>query len=204
MRRNVLELVRGMDRNNIELQIAFQCAPLLAGLKPSNLLMIRGEDMEQVRGILKRAGISYFVVARIRDKTAVLLFDREQLEGYLREDRVWQIFQKLGYREFSLGKVLYGFRLHYEEYLRREAPFPHEMGLLLGYPVEDVEGYIRNDGENCLYTGDWKVYENLSEKLQLFGKFEAAREYLIQMLSQGIGLAEITRNHTLAQAAEDM
>lgn len=41
--------------------------------------------------------------------------------------------------------------------------FPHEMGILLGYPVEDVEGFIINNGKNELYTGYWKVYDNLTK-----------------------------------------
>ncbi len=31
--------------------------------------------------------------------------------------------------------------------------FPHEMGLLLGYPVEDVVGFMENNGKNYLYSG---------------------------------------------------
>ena len=50
--------------------------------------------------------------------------------------------------------------------------FPHEIGLLLGYPVEDVEGFICNGEENCLYVGYGKVYGELPEKMRLFYKFE--------------------------------
>ena len=73
----------------------------------------------------------------------------------------------MGYQDDTMGKILYAFRQRYEGYLLRNQEFPHEMGLLLGYPVEDVEGFILNEGENCLYIGYWKVYENLSEKMVL-------------------------------------
>ena len=36
--------------------------------------------------------------------------------------------------------------------------FPHEIGLFLGYPFEDVMGFIENKGENYLCSGCWKVY----------------------------------------------
>ena len=73
------------------------------------------------------------------------------------EEKVWQIFQDMGYQDHAMGKILYAFRQRYEGYLLRNQEFPHEMGLLLGYPVEDVKGFIRNGGENCLYIGYWKV-----------------------------------------------
>ena len=37
--------------------------------------------------------------------------------------------------------------------LEEKGAFPHEIGLLLGYPVEDVLGFIRHQGKNYLYTG---------------------------------------------------
>ena len=37
--------------------------------------------------------------------------------------------------------------------MEEKGAFPHEIGLLLGYPVEDVLGFIRYQGKNYLYTG---------------------------------------------------
>jgi hypothetical protein len=69
--------------------------------------------------------------------------------------------------------------------------FPHEMGLLLGYPIEDVTGFIKYNGEHSLYTGYWKVYENKEEKLRLFESYENAKESLIQLLYRGLSMVEI-------------
>ena len=43
----------------------------------------------------------------------------------------------------------------------REA-FPHEIGVLLGYPLADVIGFIRNSGRNCRGQGCWKSYSDPS------------------------------------------
>ena len=67
------------------------------------------------------------------------------------------------------------------------------MGLLLGYPVEDVKGFIVHDGKNFLYSGYWKVYTDVSEKMRLFRKFETARENLVQWVSDGFGIQEAIR-----------
>ena len=34
--------------------------------------------------------------------------------------------------------------------------FPHEIGLVLGYPPVDVEGFIKKEGRDFLYSGYWK------------------------------------------------
>ena len=42
------------------------------------------------------------------------------------------------------------------ERLKDADEFPHEIGLFLGYPPEDVEGFIQEpNGQK--YTGIWKV-----------------------------------------------
>lgn len=50
MSQEVFELVQGMDLKSIETQIALQCAPLISGLKVSNLLIISAEDEALVTG----------------------------------------------------------------------------------------------------------------------------------------------------------
>ena len=42
--------------------------------------------------------------------------------------------------------------------MRSSAEFPHEVGLFLSYPPEDVKGFIENRAANAKCTGVWKVY----------------------------------------------
>ncbi len=197
MSQDILEIAQGMNWKDIEMQIVMQCAPLIARLKLSNLLMAQNEDVGKICRILRRTGISYYVLAVTQKKTAILLYNRRQLEEYLAKENVNQILQEMGYGDMHLGQILCLFSKRYQGFVEGEQDFPHEMGLFLGYPVEDVVGFIENDGENCLYTGYWKVYANLSEKKALFQKFESARENLIQLLSNGMGLVEIVQNYSL-------
>ena len=197
----MLNTVPEADWKDIEMQIAFHCAPLIAGLKLSNLLVLPNKDLDKATNILKCAGISYFVVAVVDGKAAILLFERKWLDTYLQKEKVWKIFQDMGYQDDGLGKILYAFRLRYEGYLMKNWDFPHEMGLLLGYPVEDVEGFIRNQGKNCLYVGYWKVYENPFEKMQLFHEFERARDILLRLVSDGQGIVEIMQKRLLVKRA---
>lgn len=52
--------------------------------------------------------------------------------------------------------------------------FPHEIGVFLGYPLNDVLGFIKYHGSNCKGMGDWKVYGDLGEAQKTFAKFKNA------------------------------
>ena len=189
MSQEVFELVQGMDLKSIETQIALQCAPLISGLKVSNLLIISAEDEALVRVILRRSGISFFRLLRTGEKVTFLLFRKNPLEAYLKQ--VETMLVEAGYAELSLGNILSTFQKRYAHYMSAGGRFPHEMGLLLGYPAEDVKGFVENEGKNFLYSGYWKVYADVEEKRRLFQKFENAKETVIQLLSYGVGIQDI-------------
>lgn len=191
MSQEVFELVQGMDLKSIETQIALQCAPLISGLKVSNLLIISAEDEALVRVILRRSGISFFRLLRTGEKVTFLLFRKNPLEAYLKQQEVETMLAEAGYAELSLGNILSTFQKRYAHYMSVGGRFPHEMGLLLGYPAEDVKGFVENEGKNFLYSGYWKVYADVEEKRRLFQKFENAKETVIQLLSYGVGIQDI-------------
>lgn len=191
MSQEIYEIVKGMDLENIETQLALQCAPLITGLKVSNLLIIPKGNEEVVKRILNRTGISYYRLIQTRTKTTFLLFRRNELEEFLADENVRNVLMKAGYKSLQIDKILRTFSLRYEAYIQGDKSFPHEMGLLLGYPVEDVVGFVENNGKNFLYSGYWKVYENQKAKVKLFDKFKVAEETLIHLLSNGLSMSDI-------------
>ena len=46
--------------------------------------------------------------------------------------------------------------------------FPHEVGLFLGYPPGDVEGFRLNHGRNFKLCGLWKVYCDMEQATARF------------------------------------
>lgn len=113
------------------------------------------------------------------------------MKAYLMQDRVCQSMKSFGYESLDLNDVLSCFQKRYADCMEQIAEFPHEMGLLLGYPVEDVEGFIENKGHNYLYAGYWKVYGHVEEKKALFNRYEEARKVLIQLLASGRSVSEM-------------
>lgn len=188
MCQEVFEIVKKMDIKDVELQIALQCAPLITGIKMSNLLILPIAQEKAVHMAFKRTGIAYFRLWSSQEKAAFLVFRQSQMERYLGNSQVQRVLQDAGYEDTSFGNILRTFQKRYQAYLLEKGQFPHEMGLLLGYPVEDVKGFIENHGENYLYSGYWKVYDRVEQKKQLFRRYEEAKESLIQLLANDIDI----------------
>ena len=191
MREEVFELVKGLDLKDIETQLAMQCAPVIMGLKISNLLIIPNENTDKVRKILEGSNLSSRILFVQKEKTILLVYREDCLIKYLLQNKIKELLWQLGYREFELEKLLSVFSGRYIRYCRYGGNFPHEMGVLLGYPIEDVIGFMENEGKNFLYTGYWKVYANIGEKIHLFQEFESAKETLIQLVAMGVSIMEV-------------
>ena len=60
MSRETWEILQQMEPKDVELQLALQCAPLIAGLKPSNLFNIPCEGVCQVRELIRNIHVCAF------------------------------------------------------------------------------------------------------------------------------------------------
>ena len=79
-----------------------------------------------------------------------------------------------------------------ERRINGSSGFPHEIGLFLGYPFEDVLGFIENKGKNCKCCGYWKVYCNECSAKAQFAKFEKCKTVYRRLWRQGVSLRELT------------
>ena len=60
--------------------------------------------------------------------------------------------------------------------LRTEEEFPHEVGLFLSYPPEDVQGFIDHRAMDFKCAGLWKVYSDEERAQRLFTRFKRCTE----------------------------
>ena len=70
--------------------------------------------------------------------------------------------------------------------------FPHEIGVFLGYPLEDVTGFINNTGKNFRYSGIWKVYGDEKEAEKRFYKYKKCTEIYTRLWNNGRSLWQLT------------
>lgn len=65
--------------------------------------------------------------------------------------------------------------------LQSAPDFPHEIGLFLGYPAEDVKGFIENKAACSKCSGCWKVYGDEQAARILFKNIKMHRNLLQEM-----------------------
>src|SRR5699024_9979090 len=64
--------------------------------------------------------------------------------------------------------------------------FPHEIGFFLGYPYEDVVGFIENEGENYLCSGCWKVYARERDAQSCFCCYKNCTAEYERLFGEGV------------------
>ena len=75
--------------------------------------------------------------------------------------------------------------------LRGSAEFPHEIGLFLSYPPEDVRGFIENRAQNFKRAGLWKVYGDEARAEALFRKFKKCTQIYCERWQSGSKMDEL-------------
>lgn len=177
----------------LEVKIAGQCAPVLAGVKPSNMLVLENKHIRDVVRTLEGTGLSWRCLYAGEEKNIWLLYRKVALEEIVFRQEARSFLAENGYEEERLDQMLIRLGQRFREYRKtQDVPFPHEMGVFLGYPMADVKGFIKHEGKNYLYSGYWKVYENVEERKELFKSYEQIRNVFIQEAEKGKNLWEIT------------
>ncbi len=170
--------------------LAFHTAPTLLGIKCANLVSISTDAFDiayqtaYFNARAKSKGLQCQVLCQCRNKTLVLVYRRPLLEARLAQPEIRHLLRQCGYTDFSLQGSLERLaeRMAYSE------EFPHEIGVFLGYPLEDVEGFIANRGENFKCCGCWKVYGCPESAKRTFANYEKCRIFLCNKLNQGIDM----------------
>ena len=132
MSKETLHLLLRMNHDRLETQIALQCAPLLTGVKISNLLTVTSQ--QEAAGLFEGTAVSCYMLYESREKTTFLLYLRSGLMEYLAETDVKRLMERFGYHAMKLERILERVSEKYTSHMDGTGGFPHEIGLLLGYP----------------------------------------------------------------------
>lgn len=172
-------------------QAASQCAPVFAGVKPSNIFIIGGEAEEEIKLIIAETGITGEKLYEGRGRRIYLFYREDMIERILKEPCVIAFLKERGYNSFKWPDVLQMLKFNYGQYWQGTKEFPHEIGMLLGYPLCDVTGFIEHRGKNFLMSGYWKVYGNAEETKKLFDIYTAVKMRMVKELECGKALGQI-------------
>lgn len=185
------------NKNHISLlekRVVEQCAPTLAGLKTGSLFSLRGfspcsliSEICDLNRKFRSSGLLLIPLKKTDDFALLYLYRPNCLKQDLQDPLAARILNRFGYSSSDTTHCI----LHLCRRLREGSSFPHEIGLFLGYPPKDVEGFIWNP--NCAFAckGCWKVYSEPDKAEKLFKRYRQCTACYLRRLKEGSSLERL-------------
>lgn len=161
------------------------CSPTLAGLKTGSLFSYRYDSEDELRRdiramnrVLVPKGLRVLSLSCKQGRALIYLYRPSRLVRDLTAPVAAHLLEDRGYPwgdpDLCVVKLI--------QQLRSQEEFPHEIGLFLGYPPDDVEGFIHYGPKRSKCVGDWRVYGNEEQAKRLFAQYRACtRAYQAQL-----------------------
>lgn len=171
------------------------CAPTLAGIKTANLFTCPFDSHQELLGSirqmnkrLKGKGLCLLPLRMSRGKALIYLYRPKKLAEDLSDGLAVRLLRQQGYVPGSCQKSL----VQLIQKLRCQDDFPHEIGLFLGYPPEDVHGFITQGPGCCKCTGCWKVYGDEDAARKKFAQYKKCAQIYCRLWAEGDDIERLT------------
>lgn len=177
-----------------EEMIINHCSPTLAGIKTGALFNCAYPSEREMRSAVRSwnktlspKGLRVLPL-RYNGRTALIYIYRPAMLSIdLKNETARRLLAECGYvSETPEGCIV--------QLMRRFAEcdeFPHEIGLFLGYPPEDVCGFIANKACGYKCAGYWKVYGDEEKAKKTFAMFEKCTRCYCRQHAKGTGIERL-------------
>lgn len=182
------------NENYIQYSLVNLAAPVLAKQKPAGLITIwkyhlnhyetsRMKQLEE-QDLLNTCKLEILFETKLY--FLVFCYQEEQLKLELEKNEQSRIL--LDYHScLGLYEKINLLKHKLQAYQQGKAYFPHEVGVFLGYPIWDVEGFIAHNGQDYKFCGDWKVYDDVPGAIKTFEKYDRIRKKAMNQFYSQIG-----------------
>lgn len=179
----------------LEADIISHCAPTLAGIKTANMFRYLSADRDAVlkevvlaNSKLNGKGVYVEVLRSSATGSLIYVYRPNMLAKDLNSEGACCLLQKCGYDNSDAACCLCRLRNRFCD----QDFFPHEVGLFLGYPLDDVTGFIEQKGKNYKCCGIWKVYGDEQKSLKTFCKLKKCSEIYKRLAANGRSIVQLT------------
>ena len=165
-------------------------SPALCGIKPSNMFSMSTEayncgshKLTEWNTVLKNQGIYILPIQKGSDRILFYVYNIKMVKDLCSNCKIQSYLYSKGYPVYNGVESILSelqFRLMSDE------SFPNEVGIFLGYPLEDVIQFEKNCGENYRFCGIWKVYSNPEKAISLMNKYKQCSEFCHSLWKKGI------------------
>lgn len=183
-----------MDKS-LDFCLVRQCAPTLAGVKLGNLFCLEMMDGVVLCNVLARwnqmlnpKGVVARVVAERHGRYFIYVYRNSALQNLGDSCEVRKFLKGFGYSCFDAESLLNFFKVR----MTHSVCFPHEVGVFLGYPLDDVKDFIAYGGKNYKIIGCWKVYNDVPNSMHIFEVYKKCHKIFNERFEQGDSLTNLT------------
>lgn len=186
--------IGGMDtKESLEKYLLFTLSPVIGGLKPSSTITLSYDKKEYSiwsnykKEFLEILKLKEIVLRKGTKAEIILIYNEENLLNCINKKDNREFLNKLGYDltltlEENLDILVY----RYEKY-----HCPHELGVFLGIPIEDVIDFMECSDKKCLMCGYWKVFNNYNNAKDIFNKYDISKNIMIKSIEENKALLNI-------------
>lgn len=172
-----------------------QCAPTIAGIKTGSLFTCPYEDKDELKKEVRAfnrkyasKGLCLIPLRFNNDRVLLYMYRPEGLSHDLQDSLAREVLEQEGYPWDNSSKCV----ARLMKKFRESKDFPHEIGLFLSYPPEDVKGFIDNNAHNYKCSGIWKVYGDVNKAQTMFSRFKRCTETYCRMWKNGSCFEQLT------------
>lgn len=122
------------------------------------------------------------------DQVLFYIYRPGKLASDLAIEAARELLEEYDYTTDDPGKCIVQLRRRINE----SDEFSHGIGLFLGYPPEDVRGFIENHARNCKCTGCWKVYGDEQHARKQFECFKKCTDVYCDQWAKGKSIERLT------------
>ena len=170
------------------------CAPTMARLKTGSIFSCKSDTREQMTADLRelnktlvQKGLRILPLRYQYGRALLYLYRPALLQRDLNDPAAGRLLSECGYPGSDASSCL----ARLISRLQADAGFPHEIGLFLGYPPADVDGFMHRRDSYKL-CGLWKVYDNVDQAVKQFEQYRRCTQILLRRYEQGCPLEELT------------
>jgi len=168
--------------------LVFYCAPTLAGIKSGSLFTCdytrKSELLASIRALNRRLaprGLRVLPLRYSEKKALVYVYRPSGLARDLDRREAREILLEAGYSSCCPEKSV----MELIRRLNESGDFPHEIGLFLSYPPEDVRGFMEKGGRDCKCVGTWKVYGDEEAARRTFSRYKRCTDTYCRFFRSG-------------------
>lgn len=178
-----------------EKQVIRHCAPTLAGLKSGSMFSCKVESREallcevgRLNRLLSAKGVRCKILRLSGERALIYLYRKTQLAAALSHGVSRALLDARGYPVDHPEACV----IRLADKIRSSADFPHEIGLFLGYPPEDVVGFIEQGPRSCKSVGYWRVYGDEEAARRRFAQFQKCSVAYAALFASGKTIERLT------------